>query len=204
MNILPNFRAGGSWGSTPPPFKEGDTAWTGAPIAEIPDLGQMRIDMKVEEVDRGKIQLGQSVQDPRGCHSGQGVHGHAGLDQPYRIRWSSGASASRAEDIPSARNADRGRSTAASGYERLGRNPDRKPGGPAADSIQSQLLAERQTIGMGCSGQQFEVRPIEVGKRNETDIVVLKGLQRGRTRRSGESGGSRQASQEVMRTPGGG
>ncbi|MGB9611372.1 MAG: hypothetical protein ACPL7M_10420, partial [Bryobacteraceae bacterium] len=32
LNVLPNFRAQGNWGSTPPPFKEGDTAWTGAAI----------------------------------------------------------------------------------------------------------------------------------------------------------------------------
>ena len=38
VNILPNFRSAGSWGSKPPPFKEGDSAWTGAAIAEIPDL----------------------------------------------------------------------------------------------------------------------------------------------------------------------
>jgi HlyD family secretion protein len=61
LNILPNFRAQGNWGSTPPPFKEGDTAWTGAAIAEIPDLSEMRIELKFEEVDRGKIQLGQTV-----------------------------------------------------------------------------------------------------------------------------------------------
>ena len=38
VNILPNWRSQGSFGSTPPPFKEGDNAWTGAEIAEIPDL----------------------------------------------------------------------------------------------------------------------------------------------------------------------
>jgi hypothetical protein len=38
VNILPNFRASGNFGSSPPPFKEGDSAWTGAAIAEIPDL----------------------------------------------------------------------------------------------------------------------------------------------------------------------
>ena len=61
VNILPNFRAPGSFGSSPPPFKEGDRAWTGAPIAEIPDLSEMRIDLKLEEVDRGKIKLGQKI-----------------------------------------------------------------------------------------------------------------------------------------------
>src|SRR5205085_4994403 len=61
VNILPNFRSGGSFGQSPPPFKEGDNAWTGAEIAEIPDLSQMYVDLKLEEVDRGKLRLGQHV-----------------------------------------------------------------------------------------------------------------------------------------------
>src|SRR5581483_1425044 len=61
VNILPNFRSGGSYGQAPPPFKEGDRAWTGAAIAEIPDLSEMRIELKMEEVDRGKLKLGQHI-----------------------------------------------------------------------------------------------------------------------------------------------
>src|SRR5262249_36453320 len=30
VNLLPNLRASGSFGTAPPPFKEGDRAWTGA------------------------------------------------------------------------------------------------------------------------------------------------------------------------------
>ena len=47
VNILPNTRTAGSFGSTPPPFKEGDRAWTGAAIAEIPDLSEMRAELTV-------------------------------------------------------------------------------------------------------------------------------------------------------------
>ena len=61
VNILPNFRAGGSFGQSPPPFKEGDRVWTGAAIAEIPDRSEMRVELKLEEVDRGKLKLGQAV-----------------------------------------------------------------------------------------------------------------------------------------------
>src|SRR5437667_1631801 len=61
VNILPNFRAGGSFGQSPPPFKEGDRVWTGAAIAEIPDLSEMRVELKLEEVDRGKLKLNQPV-----------------------------------------------------------------------------------------------------------------------------------------------
>src|SRR4029077_12767790 len=61
VNVLPNFKSGGSFGQSPPGFKEGDRAWTGAAIAEIPDMTEMRIELKLEEVDRGKLKLGQQV-----------------------------------------------------------------------------------------------------------------------------------------------
>ena len=61
VNLLPNFRAQGSFGSAPPPFKEGDRAWTGAAIAEIPDLSNMRMELNLDEVDRGKLKLGQQI-----------------------------------------------------------------------------------------------------------------------------------------------
>ncbi len=61
VNILPNFRSGGSFGQSPPGFKEGDRAWTGAQIAEIPDLSEMRVEIKLDEVDRGTLVPGQLV-----------------------------------------------------------------------------------------------------------------------------------------------
>src|SRR5215467_14879314 len=46
MNVLPNFRSQGSFGQATPPFKEGDNAWTGAEIAEIPDFSERYVDHK--------------------------------------------------------------------------------------------------------------------------------------------------------------
>ena len=59
VHVLQNFRAGGSWGQTRPPFQEGDTVWTGAAIAEVPDLESLRVEFRIEEIDRGRIRLGQ-------------------------------------------------------------------------------------------------------------------------------------------------
>src|SRR5947209_6437866 len=61
VNVLPNFRSQGTFGQSTPPFKEGDNVWTGAEIAEIPDLSQLYINLNLEEVDRGRLQLGQPV-----------------------------------------------------------------------------------------------------------------------------------------------
>jgi HlyD family secretion protein len=43
------------------PFKVGDRVWPGSAIAEIPDLATLAMKGKVEEIDRGRIQLGFSV-----------------------------------------------------------------------------------------------------------------------------------------------
>src|SRR2546423_6164908 len=57
VNVLPIFKSSGSFGHSPPGFKEGDRAWTGAAIAETPAPTQMRLESKLEESDRGKLQL---------------------------------------------------------------------------------------------------------------------------------------------------
>ena len=61
IHILPNNRAQGSFGTARPPFQEGDTVWTGAPIAEIPDLKSLRVEFRVEEIDRGRVAEAQAT-----------------------------------------------------------------------------------------------------------------------------------------------
>lgn len=61
VHILPNNRAQGSFGTARPPFQEGDTVWTGASIAEIPDLDSLRVEFRVDEVDRGRVAEGQET-----------------------------------------------------------------------------------------------------------------------------------------------
>jgi multidrug efflux pump subunit AcrA (membrane-fusion protein) len=61
VNILTNSRAQGSFGQSRPPFQEGDTVWAGAEIAEIPDLSSLSVEFRVEEIDRGRAEVGQPV-----------------------------------------------------------------------------------------------------------------------------------------------
>lgn len=58
VQIMNNNRAQGSFGTSRPPFQEGDTVWTGAVIAEIPDLSTLRVDFRLEEIDRGRVREG--------------------------------------------------------------------------------------------------------------------------------------------------
>ena len=62
VTLLPNSNARINVlsGSTPV-FKEGDRAWAGASIAELPDMATIHVTAPVYEADRGRVELGQPV-----------------------------------------------------------------------------------------------------------------------------------------------
>ena len=60
VTLLPNFRAV-MFGGNAPDFREGDHAWPGAAVAEIPDLSSIRFEAHIEEADRGKLKAGQTA-----------------------------------------------------------------------------------------------------------------------------------------------
>jgi len=62
VTIMPNQRAR-NWtqGGTTPDFKEGDRAWSGAVIAQLPDLATVRVSARVDESDRGRIKSNQTA-----------------------------------------------------------------------------------------------------------------------------------------------
>jgi HlyD family secretion protein len=63
ITMLPNSRARTNLlgGGSTPVFKEGDRAYAGAAIAEIPDLATIQAKAPVSESDRGRVQPGQVV-----------------------------------------------------------------------------------------------------------------------------------------------
>jgi HlyD family secretion protein len=61
VHLLQNWRAGGNFGSNPPPYKEGDRAWPMAGIAQLPDLSAIRITAHLDEEDRGRLHAGETV-----------------------------------------------------------------------------------------------------------------------------------------------
>ncbi len=61
ISLLPNFRAGGPGSRAAPEFKRGDRAWFGAQIAELPDLTSIQLTARVDEADRGRVQIGSGV-----------------------------------------------------------------------------------------------------------------------------------------------
>ena len=51
----------GSFGSDAKPYKIGDNVYSGMGLGEIPDIGTLELEGKIEETDRGRIAVGQEV-----------------------------------------------------------------------------------------------------------------------------------------------
>lgn len=178
VNILPNTRTGGAFGSSLPPFKEGDRSWTGAAIAEIPDLSSMRVELKLDEVDRGKLQLGQGLIIK--------VDAIPEVEFDADMDWISPIAAINFKGMGMTEKTFPARATMKKTDPRL------RPGMSASVEIIIEKDEKQVLIPIRASfmqkgkpavwvqkGEQFEVRPIEVGKRNDTEMVVLKGLKAG-------------------------
>ncbi|MCU0229550.1 MAG: HlyD family efflux transporter periplasmic adaptor subunit, partial [Bryobacterales bacterium] len=177
VSILPNFRSGG-FGRTPPPFKEGDRVWAGAPIAEIPDLSEMHVKLSLDEVDRGRVQAGQEVR----------VRVDAVPDRDFQaeIEWISPV----AEVIfRGFRNLEKQFPARA----RLSTMDDRlRPGMSATSEVVIRSEPGALLIPIAASftqdgkpmvwvqrGNRFVPTEIEVGDRNDNDIWVTSGLRDG-------------------------
>jgi RND family efflux transporter MFP subunit len=59
LTILRNWRSG-NW-MNPQEFKEGDRVWAGASIAELPDVSSLFGSAFVDEVERGRLAIGQTA-----------------------------------------------------------------------------------------------------------------------------------------------
>ena len=60
VNIMNNPRSGGPFGGGVE-FREGDRAWSGANILELPDLSSIHLEARLDEADRGRLKVGQSA-----------------------------------------------------------------------------------------------------------------------------------------------
>jgi len=177
FNILPNFRAGGSFGQSPPPFKEGDRAWTGAAIAEIPDLSEMRIELMLEEVDRGKLKVGEPLLIRVDAIPEKEFHANLDWISPiaslvFRTYPPEKLFPARA----TLKNLDPRLRPGMSASAQI--IVERQPGVLLIPTRASFLLNGKPAVYIQ-EGQSFSARTIEVGRRSDDDIVVTGGLKEG-------------------------
>ena len=178
VNVMPNYRTPGSWGQSPPPFKEGDRVSTGNAIAEIPDLSQMRVDLKLDEVDRGKMEIGQKVH----------VRVDAIPEKEFEatLDWISPIAQVNFRGMGATEKTFPARATLTSVEPRL------RPGMSASveiviESRPNLLMMDARASVMSRGkpsvyiqrGPDFLLIPVEVGARNEKEIIIVKGLKKG-------------------------
>lgn len=162
----------------PAPFKPGDRAWPGAPLAELPDADSLRISAHVDETERGRLAPKQPVT----------VHLDAIPDRQFTGRIED-ISALATEDFsagwPIPRNFD----------IRIvldDSDPRLKPGMTAqvtvivdrvrdalAIPVQASFQKEGETLAYVWSGSKFLAQPIEISRRSGDRVLVAKGLQPG-------------------------
>jgi HlyD family secretion protein len=162
----------------PTPFKAGDRAWPGAPIADLPDTSSLRVSARVDETERGRLAQNQLVT----------VHLDAIPDRQFTGKIdeiSTIASEDYTAGWPIPRNFDL-RITLDQLDSRL------RPGMTAqitiiVDRIPNVLIVpvhatfqrEGETYAYVWDGSKFRQRVIEVSKRSGDRVVIAKGLQVG-------------------------
>ncbi len=176
VTLLPNWRAG-NFGNAPE-FKEGDRAWPGALIAELPDLSRVRVSGRIDEADRGRVKVGQAATVRVDAVPDKELRGQVSeISLLAKLDFSSG--------WPPVKNFD-------VAVRLEGTDPRLRPGMSATarvaaervpDSILIPTEASFQKAGRVVAyvlrGSKFEERVLEVGRRGEKEIVVVKGLKPG-------------------------
>ena len=160
------------------PYKEGERAWPGAPIAELPDASSMRIAARVDETERGRLAVAQTatvqldaIADRQFTGKLQGIGTIASSD------FSAGWPIPRNFDLQIALDQA---------------DPRLKPGMtvqvtvivdriPNAISIptQASFLRSGQNVAYVWNGSKFEERKIQVERSSRDRALVSQGLHAG-------------------------
>ncbi len=176
VTLMANWSAAGGL-SNPPDFREGDRPWPGAAIAEIPSMANIVAMAHVDEADRGRLQVGQTVS----------VRIDALPDKDLAGTIADISTLARADigSWPPVRNFDVRIALARS-------DPALRPGMSATlrvvvDRVARATLVpapsvfarDGRTIVYVLRGGRFEARPIEVARRSSEQVAVARGLKAG-------------------------
>jgi RND family efflux transporter MFP subunit len=178
VTIMPNFRAR-NWtsGGSTPDFKEGDRAWSGAVIAQLPDLNTVRVSARVDESDRGRLKPNQPAVVRIDAIADKEFAGAVAeispLAKPDYSSW------------PFTKNFD----ISLQIHEIDSRI---RPGLSASARIAVEKITDAilvpaaavferngRSLAYVLHGSSFEERTVQIGRRGRSDILIAKGLQPG-------------------------
>jgi hypothetical protein len=177
VSVMPNFRAGGPFGREQE-FREGDRAWAGAAIAELPDLSSIHLSTRLEEADRGRVKPGQTAV----------VRVDALPDREFRasvddisvlarVDFGSGWPPQRNFDLELAiPEADKRLRPGMSATARIA--IARQPGMLLAPASAVFTVSGRPTV-YRLSGRIFEAVPVELAGRDREQVAIARGVSPG-------------------------
>jgi multidrug efflux pump subunit AcrA (membrane-fusion protein) len=156
-------------------FREGDRAWPGASILEMPDLSSIHLEARLEEADRGRLNPGQDATIR--------IEAVPGRDFKARIdRISLLARADFSSGWPPPRNFDLG-------LVLLEVDPRIRPGMTAVARISTERIPgvtlvpaeaifqrDGSPVVYKLSGSEFEEQIVEVSRRGREQAIVTKGV----------------------------
>jgi HlyD family secretion protein len=164
-------------GSGMAPFRSGDRAWPGAPIAELPDATTLRITARVDETERGRLALKQPVTVQLNALPDRLFSGHIERISAIASMDFSGGWPTRNflleivldQTDPRFKPGITGQVTVV--VERL----------PDAISLPAQALFQKsgQNVAYVWKGNQFEERAVDVGRRSGDQVLIANGLRAG-------------------------
>jgi len=177
VTVLNNWRASGFIGGGIP-FKAGDRAWPGASIAELPDLSTLQVSARVDEDERGRIQVGQPLTIRMDAIPDREFTGHI-------AQISTTASTDFTAGWPFPKNF-----TVQVSLDH--QDPRLRPGMQAnlriaTDRIHGGIIIPSravfhdagQTVAYVLDGRKFSPRPLEVARRSGEQLLIAKGVEPG-------------------------
>src|SRR5271157_417490 len=177
VTMLPNWRASGPFDNGPD-FKQGDQAWPGAGIAELPDLSTLEADARVDEVDRGRLQVGLPVTVRVEALPDKEFQGNlAEISALAKIDFQAGWPFPRNFDLRvklpqiDSRLRPGMSATVRAAVDHL---PD-----AILIPVEASFQKGGQTVAYVLKGSKFEERAIEVARKSEGQLAVAKGLEPG-------------------------
>jgi len=178
VNILENPRSGGMFGGGGVEFREGDRAWAGASVLELPDLSSIHLEARLDESDRGRLKVGQAATVKIEAVPGKDLAARVDLISVLaRVDFSSG--------WPPVRNFDLG-------LVLDDKDPRIRPGMTAtariaADRLPGVTLVPAESIFQKdgrpvvyrVNGSRFDEQPIEITRRGREQAAVSAGVKPG-------------------------
>jgi HlyD family secretion protein len=160
------------------PFKPGDRAWPGAPMAELPDVSTLRVSARADETERGRLALNQIISAQLDAIPDRQFTGKIEqISTIATIDFSAGWPIPRNFNLQIALDQTDARLKPGMTAQ-LTVVVDRVPDALTIP-VEASFQKSGQTVAYVWAGSKFEERTIEVGRRSRDRILVAKGLSAG-------------------------